>query len=247
MNADQAVRFLAAQGDKAEAQAIQAVIKAYGHVSLADMLAMVQVGLDRTTPRLRLAQLDSLMAQFDAATAGLSLPPDQVLGQLEGVITANVTAASQMLAAGELVDAFRVPPKLQLEWTELAAERLKLYWTAESSQFRNEVQSALIDGLTRGQGVDQVAKRIKDRLGVSRSRATLIARNELGNAAGYAMQESQRLGGVTQYIWRATKDSRTRPEHKARDGKTFNWDDLPWDGHPGQAINCRCVALPVLE
>lgn len=247
MNAEQVIKHLVAQGDTAEAKAIEAVVRTYGHVSLADMLAMVQVGLDRTTPRLRLAQLDTLMAQFDAATAGLSLPPDQVLGQVEGVITSNVTAASQMLAAGELVDAFRVPPKLQLEWTELTAQRLKLYWTAEGDQFRNEVQGALIDGLTRGQGVDQVAQRIKDRLSVSRSRATLIARNELGNAAAHAMQESQRLGGVTQYIWRATKDSRTRPEHKARDGKVFNWDDPPWDGHPGQPVNCRCVALAVLD
>lgn len=241
------IAALDAAGNKAEGAALRAVATAYGNVSLADLVALVQLDLDKVSPRVRLAQLGRLMDTFDAAAAGIGTPPAALLSQAEGVILANVTAAADMLGSGALIDAFRVPPKLQLEWAETTAERMKLYWLTENERFRGEVQGTLVEGLTRGQGTDQVARNLQGRLGVSRSRANLIARNELGNCAGYAMQESQKLAGVTHYIWQATSDSRTRPEHAARDGEVFAWDEPPYDGNPGFPVQCRCVALAKLD
>ena len=34
---------------------------------------------------------------------------------------------------------------------------------------------------------------------------------------------------------------------RALDGTTQRWDDPPSEGHPGEPINCRCVAEPVLS
>jgi hypothetical protein len=33
-------------------------------------------------------------------------------------------------------------------------------------------------------------------------------------------------------------DDRVRPDHEERQGRVFSWDDPPWDGNPGEAINC---------
>ncbi len=44
------------------------------------------------------------------------------------------------------------------------------------------------------------------------------------------------------YKWRTQKDNRVRKEHMEREGKVFNWDTPPFDGHPGEPYNCRCWA-----
>ena len=52
--------------------------------------------------------------------------------------------------------------------------------------------------------------------------------------------------GITQYIWRTSRDERVRESHLVLEGKTFSWDSPPDVGHPGQDINCRCTAEPVI-
>ena len=46
--------------------------------------------------------------------------------------------------------------------------------------------------------------------------------------------------------WRTVGDSRVRTAHRAREGQIFAWDKPPSDGHPGQPINCRCYAEPII-
>jgi SPP1 gp7 family putative phage head morphogenesis protein len=53
---------------------------------------------------------------------------------------------------------------------------------------------------------------------------------------------------VEEYVWSTSRDERVRPSHSAKDGKRFKWNDPPSDtGHPGNEIQCRCVAIPVLD
>ncbi|TXH57102.1 MAG: hypothetical protein E6Q97_05015 [Desulfurellales bacterium] len=35
-----------------------------------------------------------------------------------------------------------------------------------------------------------------------------------------------------------------REEHEDREGESYTWTDPPEDGHPGEAVNCRCYAEP---
>lgn len=46
------------------------------------------------------------------------------------------------------------------------------------------------------------------------------------------------------YIWRTVGDDKVRPEHAANDGRIFSWDNPSDTGHPGESINCRCIAEP---
>jgi len=49
------------------------------------------------------------------------------------------------------------------------------------------------------------------------------------------------------YIWRTRGDNKVRSEHADRDGKTFEWNDPPEGGNPGEAPNCRCSAEAILD
>ena len=60
-------------------------------------------------------------------------------------------------------------------------------------------------------------------------------------------QARQMKLGIERYRWRTAGDTRVRTEHAMREGQIFSWDRPPPDGHPGQPINCRCYAEPVIE
>ena len=46
------------------------------------------------------------------------------------------------------------------------------------------------------------------------------------------------------------EDGRVRPKHQELDQKVFSYDDPDGGDNgqlPGEPINCRCVALPVID
>ena len=78
-------------------------------------------------------------------------------------------------------------------------------------------------------------------------RARLIARDQTSKLIGNLNQARQEQVGITEYVWRSSQDEAVRPTHRENDGQTFSWSrPPPRTGHPGQDINCRCVAIPVL-
>lgn len=87
--------------------------------------------------------------------------------------------------------------------------------------------------------------------GVAENRARLIARTETARAFSNMTQARAMSAGSTHYVWRSAKDRDVRETHRALNGHTFAWNDPPVaekDGsrhHPGQGINCRCVAIPL--
>ena len=83
---------------------------------------------------------------------------------------------------------------------------------------------------------------------VTESRARLIARDQTSKLNS-AFNKARQTGlGIERYEWQTAGDERVRPEHQAHDGKIFSWNDPPEDtGHPGEDIQCRCVAIPIFE
>jgi hypothetical protein len=55
------------------------------------------------------------------------------------------------------------------------------------------------------------------------------------------------LRALPRYVWLTSGDEKVRPSHAANDGKIFYWSDPPSTGHPGEDINCRCVAVPYAD
>ena len=94
---------------------------------------------------------------------------------------------------------------------------------------------------------EEIAGELEDSYGVSARRAALIARDQIGKLNGEIARERQTELGIRRYKWRSSSDERVRPEHADRDGQIFEWSDPPPDGHPGQPVQCRCWAEPLID
>jgi SPP1 gp7 family putative phage head morphogenesis protein len=113
-------------------------------------------------------------------------------------------------------------------------------------QYLDQVQNIALSGFQTGESTKSIRDKIEARYQVSKSRAQLIARDQISKLNGELTQLRQTELGIKKYRWITAGDERVRDEHRQRDGKVFSWDDPPHDGHPGQPINCRCVAQPIL-
>lgn len=120
------------------------------------------------------------------------------------------------------------------------------------------VELTLLGAVTSGTSNAEIAKLLTRDFGFSTRRAALIARDQAASFNGDLNRIRQTRMGVTEYQWSTSLDERVRgnpegrypnarPSHYAREGQTFRWDKPPSDGHPGQPINCRCVARAVIE
>lgn len=118
-------------------------------------------------------------------------------------------------------------------------------------QYFDKIDDAIGDAWENGEHFETLADRIEEIGDVTESRAALIARDQTSKMNSAFNQVRQTSLGVTSYVWQTAEDERVRDSHADLDGQTFEWDDPPSvDGepaNPGEPINCRCVASPVLD
>lgn len=112
---------------------------------------------------------------------------------------------------------------------------------------RARVEAILYDALVNRRTKKHVTDELANAMGITKARARRIAGDQTHklNIALSAYRNEQM--GITTYIWQTRGDDRVRPAHRVRNGNAFAWSQPPYDGHPGFAINCRCVAAPVVE
>lgn len=107
-----------------------------------------------------------------------------------------------------------------------------------------------------------VYRRLEKVVGMTRNHARLIATDQMGTLNYHMTRYEHESLGVTHYRWTARHDTRVRPCHREYNNKIFSWNNPPADWyvtksrgivytgnyfHPGQAINCRCTAKPVID
>lgn len=117
----------------------------------------------------------------------------------------------------------------------------------EASQ---RVHALTEEGLSTAARFPEIQKEIMRTGEVTESRATLIARTEVGRASTNFSQARAEYVGSEGYIWRTAHDGDVRPSHKKMEGKFVKWDDAPtldnMTGHAGCLPNCRCYPEIVL-
>lgn len=79
------------------------------------------------------------------------------------------------------------------------------------------------------------------------NRYQLIARDQLTTLRANLDQIRQQEAGVEKYRWKDSDDRRVRSTHRSRDNLIYQWTHRHPDGHPGEPINCRCIAQAVIE
>ena len=97
---------------------------------------------------------------------------------------------------------------------------------------------------------EPLAKRLEEKLGISKKRAKIIARDQTSKVNSQLSEERHKAAGAEKYRWDSSGDERVRPLHKALDGNIYEYGEptgaeegLP----PGQPILCRCVAIAIFD
>lgn len=113
------------------------------------------------------------------------------------------------------------------------------------------VHDLTIEGLIQGTRAKEISSKIMETGEVTKARADLIARTEVGRTSTTLTKTRAEAVASTHFIWRTSEDAQVRPRHAALNGKVFRWDDPPEcdPGHhalPGCIWNCRCIAEPVI-
>lgn len=107
-----------------------------------------------------------------------------------------------------------------------------------------DLTGVIREAQSSGLSVPDTAARLRERgEDMSRRRSTLIARTELIRSSNLATRlQFEESGLVSSIEWVATKDERTRPEHRAMDGETVPIGERFSNGllQPGEP-NCRCT------
>ena len=208
------------------------------------------------------AYIDRVMREIDPELRKRfdddSFPIGDVGGQValgEGFLRTTFHAVDRQ-AAEDLARAVPIPAdrvlknstNLQRQWVKANTELIQL-----EERARVEVRRVVTGPLREGIRVEEVRQRIEARLGVVRSRAELIARDQTLKLYGQIQQQRQEQAGIKEYTWSTSEDERVRPDHEELDGRTFRWDDPPIvdkrsgrRAHPGGDFQCRCAAIPVL-
>lgn len=112
------------------------------------------------------------------------------------------------------------------------------------------VHKLTMEGLSNAARYDEIKKMILKSGDVTESRATLIARTEVGRASTNLGQARAQYVGSEGYVWTTAHDNDVRLSHKHMDGKFVYWNRPPTldglTGHAGSLPNCRCFPYIVL-
>jgi len=108
------------------------------------------------------------------------------------------------------------------------------------------VQAILLDGFNNRRSKAEIARALRETMGISDRRARLIAKDQIYKLNSEITKIRARQLGVKKYKWRTKRDSRVRKTHRAREGRTYTYAKGPRTGPPGYEINCRCHAEAIL-
>jgi SPP1 gp7 family putative phage head morphogenesis protein len=120
--------------------------------------------------------------------------------------------------------------------------------TSIPEQYMDRVEKSIVEAVVKGKRHEELAE-IFYELGQSTfRRAQLIARDQITKMFSDFNRIRQTSVGIEEYVWSTAKDERVRETHAENEGKTFRWDNPDEEtGHPGTEINCRCIALPLID
>lgn len=212
------------------------------------------LGTREGTPRADAIQ-DDLLAMFGPLIESLGL--SKFLKRMGHSIT---KAQANYLKRVANVPVSGVAPAAKLEaWRQ---QNLSLIRSVGAEQVQ-QIGDILRPAQSMGLRWEDVADQIQSTLGVGENRARLIARDQTNKWNGAMMQQTQSDAGITSYKWVTAGDlavrgrpdgvyAKSRENHWALQGTIQRWDSPPTipgtdvQSHPGQRIQCRCNAVPVV-
>ena len=175
---------------------------------------------------------------FEAVTRSLDSVDDRLAISIESSIGVNVRKL--LTAHGDIGQTMKDAVDANVELI-----------TSIPEQYFDRLAETISESWTEGDRHEDLAVDVAHIGDVTESRAELIARDQTSKMNAAFNKVRQTSVGIEKYTWQTAEDERVRESHAELDGQTFPWDEPPTvDGeavNPGEAINCRCVAAPVLD
>jgi SPP1 gp7 family putative phage head morphogenesis protein len=119
------------------------------------------------------------------------------------------------------------------------------------ARYFGEVERMVMDAIRNGQRVEGLSQDLRGRFGVSKSRANLIARDQISSLVSQMTTRRLQEAGVEEVKWSTSMDERVRKSHREVNGRVYNIKiGIYVDGkltHAGLPILCRCSEIPVIN
>lgn len=141
---------------------------------------------------------------------------------------------------------------------KIIAQRNAMLINTTATQVISNVTNVTYDGVTTGQSWTAIEKSLRTQKHIAADRIKRIARDQTAKLNEALSEIAMRDAGVEFFEWSTANDERVSTGfggHRQLDGKIYKWGDnthypvIDSYGHrgtPGQRVNCRCVARPVI-
>lgn len=119
---------------------------------------------------------------------------------------------------------------------------------------KKQIRAQITSSILQGESIPDIAKHLMERIpemnkasAIRTARTAVTSAQNGGRQASY--EKADQMGIKVRKRWIATKDGRTRRDHRRMDGETVDWDEdfsnglrFPGDpsGKPAETYNCRC-------
>lgn len=178
---------------------------------------------------------------------------DDMIEEANQVNRKSVNLSFSLLSGGLAVKTAKINEGLSEVMKASKIENISLIESIYNQYFTNiegDVMRAISSGTLTGLS-DELAKRA----GITVRRADNIANDQTRKVYNNMNKQRMQSQGLNKYIWRHSAGGQfPRQDHIDMDGEVFSFDDPPVidkrtgeRGIPGQAINCRCFMVPVIE
>lgn len=148
-----------------------------------------------------------------------------------------------------------LPGDLADKLTAATVENVALIKSIPQQYHDRIVSAVMVSVQTGGKGAADVMQEIRHIGGLSEKRAHLIATDQTRKVTSAMNAERAKSVGMRKFRWvHSGGSAEPRELHVQMNGQVFDYDDPPVidektgeRGFPGQLINCRCIAVPVID
>lgn len=180
---------------------------------------------------------------------------DNIIGGIDKTSQASLGESLRKLSGGITLKTDAMPAALQQAVKASIAENVTLIKSI-ASQYHTQIEGAVMRSLQPGgRGMADVRDALDKYEGITDRRKDLIARDQTRKITTAINIERSKSAGISKFKWLHSRGgSEPRELHLQLNGQVFSYDDPPIiddrtgeRGFPGQLINCRCQAVPILE
>lgn len=197
---------------------------------------------------------NKLQAKWEQIFGSAAKPlADTMVGQANMASASAVASSLKEMSAGLSLSTRAITPQMAEVLKGTVAQNVSLIKSIPSEYF-TKVQGEVLRSITDGKGLEELEPWFKDQAGVTERRAKNIAIDQTHKAYNGLNRGRMVAAGIKKFEWiHSGGGLHPRPRHEAMSGKIYRFDVLPVieeDGErgiPGQAVNCRCTMVPVVE